>query len=124
METPPDKPAGECFCSKDDDGRCRVCAERLSAIMFQILDLMIRIPKMKNSLCGPCVSAEADWAGAKALRELFVNHPEAVDVQGAAAFVNNFVSTSGITKTPLMDAEVRRLSERKNKEGDAPSSER
>lgn len=51
------------------------------------------------------------------MRELVAAHPESIDVSGLTAFVNNFVASSGITKTPLMDAEIRRLAEQKNKEG-------
>lgn len=56
------------------------------------------------------------------MRDLVAAHPQSIDVSGLTAFVNNFVATSGITKTPLMDAEIRRLAERKTQGGgEAPS---
>jgi hypothetical protein len=56
------------------------------------------------------------------MREMAAAHPKTVDVAGLTAFVNNFVASSGITKTPLMDAEIRRLAEqKKQREGEDPS---
>ncbi len=104
----PDSPRDECWCSKDDDGRCIVCSERLSALIFQVGDNMLRIPKMAQSLCQPCRKANADWAAAKALRELLAAHPD-LGISAVTAFVNNFVSTSGITKNPLLDTEIKRV---------------
>lgn len=113
-ETPKD----ECVCSKDADGRCAPCSVRLSEAIVQYFESVIRAGKMIRSLCYPCRKSNADWAGAKAIRELVAAHPKTVEISGVTAFVNNFVATSGITKTPLMDAEIRRLSERKSKEGE------
>lgn len=74
---------------------------------------------MLGSLCQLCRKSNGDWAAAKAIRELVAAHPKTVDVAGVTAFVNNFVASSGITKTPLLDAEIRRLSEQKKKEAAA-----
>lgn len=115
---PPEQPKEECWCSKDDDGRCTVCSERLSGILFQFADAMLKMPKMMASLCQPCRKSNADWAAAKAIRELVAAHPQVCDVSSVTAFVNNFVASSGITKTPLLNAEIKRLAERKNKEGE------
>lgn len=120
----PETPREECWCSKDGDGRCIACSERLSEIIYQLMDATLRIPKMMNSLCLSCKKSNADWAAAKAIRDILAVHPEIRDISAITAFVNNFVASSGITKTPLMDAEIRRLSETKKKEadGEGPSS--
>jgi hypothetical protein len=120
----PETPKDECWCSKDPDGRCVSCSERLSGIIYQLMDATLTIPKMMNSLCLPCKKSNVDWAGAKAIRDIMAAHPGMRDVSAITAFVNNFVSSSDITKTPLMDAEIRRLSETKKNEaeGENPSS--
>lgn len=110
-------PKDECWCSKNDDGRCVACAERLSQMIFQMGDSLLRIPMMAQALCRPCKRANGDWAAAKALRQLSEVHPDILDVEGATALVNNFVAASGITKTPLLDAEVRRIATLKRSPG-------
>lgn len=109
MSETPDKPKDECWCSKDQDGRCTVCSERLSAIIFQLVEVLLRTPKMADSLCQACKKTHADWAAAKAIRELIAAYPGSLDVSAVTAFVNNFVASSGITKTPLLNAEIQRL---------------
>ena len=111
-------PKDECWCSKDPDGRCVPCSERLSDAIVQYFESFVRAGKMIQSLCQPCRKSNADWAGARAMRELVAAHHKSVDTSGLTAFVNNFVASSGIAKTPLMDAEIRRLAERK---GEDPS---
>lgn len=116
---PDEKPETECWCSKDEDGRCAVCSERLAALLFQFGDFLLKMPKMAASLCQPCKKANGDWAAAKAIRELATAHPGTVDVSGVTAFVNNFVASSGITKTPLLNAEIQRLAnQKKNEKGE------
>jgi hypothetical protein len=115
-----EKPEAECWCSKDEDGRCAVCSERLSAVLFQFMDAMFKMPKMLASLCQSCRKSHADAAAAKAIRELAAAYPLMCDVSAVTAFVNNFVASSGITKTPLLNAEIQRLAQRKN-EGQDPS---
>lgn len=97
------------------------CSERLSGIIFQFADALLRMPKMVGALCQPCKKTHGDWAAAKAIRELLAAHPEIRDVSTITAFVNNFVASSGITKTPLMNAEIQRLSKQKKIEGENPS---
>lgn len=118
----PETPKEECWCSKDGDGRCTSCSERLAGIISELATMLFKLPRMASAICQPCRKAHADWAAAKAIRQLVAEYPGMADLSAVTAFVNNFVFSSGITKTPLLDAEIRRLTEQKKDKGEGQES--
>lgn len=97
-----------CACVPDEDGRCRPCSAIIESMLREFLFTMIGIVEVRAGICSPCLKSSADMAWAKAVREFAATQPKERK-HLAIGLIEGFKISCGLTATPLVDLELRKL---------------